>query len=55
MLADVLATDLIRLQCYEGLDVHHAVYEWNYARQMMHIRLAESKGESTDERATLRP
>jgi MoxR-like ATPase len=42
VLADLLATDLIRLQCYEGLDVHHAVYEWNYARQMMHIRLLEA-------------
>jgi MoxR-like ATPase len=51
----VLATDLIRLQCYEGLDVHHAVYEWNYARQMMHIRLAESKGETTDERELFGP
>jgi len=55
VLADVLATDLIRLQCYEGLDVHHAVYEWNYARQMIHIRLAESKGETTDERELFGP
>jgi MoxR-like ATPase len=55
VLSDVLSTDLIRLQCYEGLDVHHAVYEWNYARQMMHIRLAESKGESTDERELFGP
>jgi MoxR-like ATPase len=45
MLAAVLDTDLIRLQCYEGLDVHHAVYEWNYTRQMMHIRLLEARGE----------
>jgi len=42
VLADILATDLIRLQCYEGLDVHQAVYEWNYARQMIHIRLLEA-------------
>jgi len=41
----LLDTDLIRLQCYEGLDVHHAVYEWNYTRQMMHIRLVEARGE----------
>lgn len=48
VLADVLDTDLIRLQCYEGLDVNHAVYEWNYTRQMMHIRLLEAKGMRTD-------
>ncbi len=40
----LLDADLIRLQCYEGLDVHHAVYEWNYTRQMMHIRLMEARG-----------
>ncbi len=45
VLAGLLETDLIRLQCYEGLDVHHAVYEWNYSRQMMHIRLMEARGE----------
>jgi MoxR-like ATPase len=49
VLADVLGTDLIRLQCYEGLDINQAVYEWNYARQMLHMRLAESRGERTDE------
>jgi MoxR-like ATPase len=43
VLADVLNTDLIRLQCYEGLDVNHAVYEWNYTRQMLHIRLMEAR------------
>ena len=48
VLASLLDTDLIRLQCYEGLDVHHAVYEWNYTRQMMHIRLAEASGEKAD-------
>lgn len=45
VIANLLDTDLIRLQCYEGLDVHHAVYEWNYTRQMMHIRLMEARGE----------
>jgi MoxR-like ATPase len=45
----LLDTELIRLQCYEGLDVHHAVYEWNYTRQMMHIRLMEARGEKPDE------
>ena len=49
VLASLLGTDLIRLQCYEGLDVHHAVYEWNYTRQMMHIRLAEASGEKANE------
>jgi MoxR-like ATPase len=40
-MAEVLAARLIRLQCYEGLDVGHAVYEWNYARQLLHIRAAQ--------------
>ena len=37
----MLDTELIRLQCYEGLDVSHAVYEWNYPRQILEIRLLE--------------
>lgn len=41
-LADGMGTDLIRLQCYEGLDVTHAVYEWDYARQLLEIRMAEA-------------
>ena len=45
VVADVLGARLIRLQCYEGLDVNQAVYEWDYARQMMHIRLAEARGD----------
>ncbi len=49
-LAETLDTRLIRLQCYEGLDVTTAVYEWNYARQMLEIRLLEARGEI--ERAT---
>src|SRR5260221_831722 len=44
VLAESLGRDLIRLQCYEGLDVASAVYEWNYARQMIEIRLAEAGG-----------
>ena len=44
VLAEVLGRRLIRLQCYEGLDVASAVYEWNYARQMIEIRLAEASG-----------
>lgn len=49
IMAALLDTNLIRLQCYEGLDVHHAVYEWNYTRQMMHIRLLETSGEKANE------
>ena len=44
VLASGLETDLIRLQCYEGLDISHAVYEWNYARQLLEIRLMEASG-----------
>jgi MoxR-like ATPase len=42
VLAAALATELIRLQCYEGLDVNHAVYEWNYPRQILEIRMLEA-------------
>jgi MoxR-like ATPase len=48
VLAQTLGRRLIRLQCYEGLDVASAVYEWNYPRQMIEIRLAESGAESRD-------
>jgi len=41
-MADLLGTQLIRLQCYEGLDVSNAVYEWNYAKQMLEIRMLEA-------------
>jgi MoxR-like ATPase len=41
-IASALGAPLIRLQCYEGLDVAHAVYEWNYARQLLHIRAAQA-------------
>ncbi len=44
-LATVLGAELIRLQCYEGLDVNTAVYEWDYPRQMLEIRLLEARGE----------
>jgi len=46
VLADVLGAHLIRLQCYEGLDVNTAVYEWNYPRQMLEIRLLEARGQA---------
>ncbi len=42
VLARVLGTELIRLQCYEGLDVSHAVYEWNYPRQILEIRMLDA-------------
>jgi len=46
VLAAALDTKLIRLQCYEGLDISQAAYEWNVARQMMEIRLGEASGEA---------
>src|SRR5437660_12650444 len=49
VLATTLKRPLIRLQCYEGLDVASAVYEWNYARQMIEIRLAEAAEEDRGE------
>src|SRR6266568_173307 len=49
VLAEILDTTLIRLQCYEGIDVNNAVYEWAYAKQMLHIRLLESAGAKRDE------
>ena len=48
VLAQGLGTELIRLQCYEGLDVNLAAYEWNYARQMLEIRLGEASHESRE-------
>ena len=51
VMADVLDARLIRLQCYEGIDLAHAVYEWNYPRQLLHIRLM---GEGEDRRVAER-
>ena len=48
-IAAMLDTPLIRLQCYEGIDVSEALYEWNYPRQLLGIRLAESRGAPLDE------
>jgi len=48
VLAEVLQRPLVRLQCYEGLDLGSAAYEWNYSRQLLHIRAAEAAGERTD-------
>jgi len=50
VLAEVLETRIIRLQCYEGLDAMAALYEWNYPRQMLHARLSETEGLSLEDR-----
>jgi len=50
VMAKALDTDLIRLQCYEGLDANMALYEWNYQRQLLHIKLEEGEGKSLEER-----
>src|SRR3989338_228609 len=50
VLALALDRELIRLQCYEGLDIAQAAYEWNYSRQMIEIRLAEASGERSKEK-----
>ena len=55
VMADVLGARLIRLQCYEGIDLAHAVYEWNYPRQLLHIRLmGEGPNAQTDRRVAER-
>ena len=50
VVADTLGRELIRLQCYEGLDIAQAAYEWNYSRQMIEIRLSEAAGEKSKEK-----
>src|SRR6266545_8264915 len=50
VMARVLETDLIRLQCYEGLDAAAALYEWNYQKQLLHIKLAEQSQQSLGEK-----
>jgi len=50
VMAKALQTDLIRLQCYEGLDVTHALYEWNYQRQLLHLKIVEHNEQSIDEK-----
>ena len=49
VLAAMLGAKLIRLQCYEGLDVNTALYEWNFPRQMLHIKIAEAAASATAE------
>src|SRR5919204_1949403 len=53
VLTDALGAELIRLQCYEGIDVASAVYEWNYLRQILFLRAAEG-GEAAEESASQR-
>ena len=50
VMAKALDTDLIRLQCYEGLDAAQALYEWNYQRQLLHLKMEEGSGRSTEEK-----
>src|SRR5262252_10521554 len=50
VLAAMLGTRLIRLQCYEGLDVNSAVYEWNYQKQLLAIKIQEGSGKSVEEK-----
>jgi MoxR-like ATPase len=50
VMARVLDTDLIRLQCYEGLDANHALYEWNYQRQLLHLKMVEHNSQDVDEK-----
>ncbi len=49
VLADVLGRELIRLQCYEGLDAGQAIYEWDYPKQLLHARVAEAEGRAVGE------
>ena len=53
VLARLLSTELIRLQCYEGLDASTALYEWNYAKQLLHIRLQERDGRPAEAEAQI--
>ena len=50
VMANALETDLIRLQCYEGLDATHALYEWNYQRQLLHLKVSEHESQSVEEK-----
>lgn len=52
VLAGILDTELIRLQCYQGLDVNTALYEWNYHRQILHLKVAEQRGKTGPELET---
>ena len=50
VMAKALDTDLIRLQCYEGLDAYQALYEWNYQRQMLHLKMMDDSSQTLEEK-----
>jgi len=50
VMSQALETDLIRLQCYEGLDAHQAIYEWNYQRQLLYLKMTEQSDQSLEEK-----
>lgn len=50
VMSAALQTDLIRLQCYEGLDATHALYEWNYQRQLLHLKMVEHNNQPVEEK-----
>ncbi len=50
VMADMMDTELIRLQCYEGLDAYQAIYEWNYPHQLLHIKMLESQGYTVEQK-----
>ncbi len=50
VMSSALQTDLIRLQCYEGLDATHALYEWNYQRQLLHLKMVENNPQPVEEK-----
>lgn len=50
VMSKALDTDLIRLQCYEGLDATHALYEWNYQQQLLHLKMEEESGKTIEEK-----
>ncbi len=50
VMANAMHTDLIRLQCYEGLDANHALYEWNYQRQLLHLKMVEHNNQDVEEK-----
>lgn len=50
VMSRALDTDLIRLQCYEGLDATHAIYEWNYQQQLLHLKMDEHSGKTLEEK-----
>ena len=53
ILSDLLGYELVRLQCYEGLDVNNAIYEWNYQKQLLGIKIHETGGKSASEKEEL--